>query len=169
MVQSAWHLHDYETNDVTGLWSRLKQVSSDIHRWSTDVFGSVYKEIKFLKNSLEDAKAAALSGGYVANTVDVEKRLHELYEREEVMYRQRSRVEWLKAGDRNTRYFHNRASHRRRKNTVRALRDGDGGWCTTDDSMRQLALAFYRNLYTSEGSDETISNLVLDKIPSSVT
>jgi hypothetical protein len=68
------------------------------------------------------------------------------------MYRQRSRQEWLKAGDRNTKFFHNRASHRRRKNTVKRLLRSDGSICNTDEGMRDMALHFYQELYSSEGS-----------------
>ena len=53
---------------------------------------------------------------------ELEEQLREVYEREEIMYRQRSRVDWLKAGNQNTQYFQNRASHRKRKNTIKALR-----------------------------------------------
>ena len=68
------------------------------------------------------------------------------------MYKQWSRVGWLKEGDQNTQYFHNRASHRKRKNTIRALKREDGTRCTADDEMREMAASFYHNLFTSEGS-----------------
>ena len=58
-----------------------------------------------------------------------EEQLREVYAREEVMQRQRSRVDWLAAGDMNTKYFQGRASHRKRKNTVRALIRDDGSKC----------------------------------------
>jgi hypothetical protein len=91
----------------------------------------------------------------------IEKELHEVYEREEIMYRQRSRVEWLKAGDQNTKYFQNRASHQRRKNTIQSLRRSDGSKCSTDVEMRALARDFYHSLYSSEGANNMDSILDL--------
>jgi hypothetical protein len=35
-------------------------------------------------------------------------------------------------------FFQNRASHRRRKNTVRFLKRDDGSRCDTDDGMREM-------------------------------
>jgi hypothetical protein len=90
-----------------------------------------------------------------------------MFEREEVMYRQRSRQEWLKSGDRNTRFFQNRASHRRRKNTVRFLKRDDGSRCDTDVGMREMAQAFYLNLYSSEGAANM--DRILDRIETVVT
>jgi hypothetical protein len=81
--------------------------------------------------------------------------LHEIFEREEVMYKQRSHQDWLKSGDKNTKYFQNRCSHRRRKNTVLGLRREDGTMCRTNEGMSRMALAFYHKLYSSEGSNNT--------------
>jgi hypothetical protein len=83
---------------------------------------------------------------------------------------QRSRQEWLKAGDKNTKFFQTRASHRRRKNTVRRLRRQDGSWCDSNETMIQMAQDFYQQLYSSEGSDngehilEMIQGMVSDKM-----
>lgn len=46
---------------------------------------------------------------------DIDERLHEIYEREEIMFSQRSRLGWLKVEDRNTSYFQNRTSHQKHK------------------------------------------------------
>jgi hypothetical protein len=136
-------------------------MTRDIKRWSFDTFGSVQAELKALRGKLEEAKVQQLISGSSDEVKEIEKKLHEMYEKEEVMYRQRSRQEWLKAGDRNTRYFQNRASHRKRKNTVKALRRADGSRCTTNEGMVELALAFYQHLYTSEGSSNSEGILAL--------
>ena len=71
------------------------------------------------------------------------------------MARQRSRVDWLKEGDRNTPFFHARASARRRTNKIRALVDDDGSRCEDLPSIKGLTERFYGDLFTSEPYDDT--------------
>ena len=83
------------------------------------------------------------------------------------MWRQRSRVAWLSEGDRNTHFFHLRASNRRRKNLIKALEKQDGQLTEELTEMQQMALDFYKTLYTSEGVEGLED--VLQHVPSKVT
>jgi hypothetical protein len=112
----------------------------------------VRAEIKRLRAQLDTARAAAQIQGSSHEVWELEKKMHDIFEKEEIMYRQRSRQDWLKAGDRNTKFFQNCCSHRRRKNTILGLRRDDGSVCKTNDGMCALAQNFYQSLYASEGS-----------------
>ncbi|KAM0913489.1 hypothetical protein ACQ4PT_012126 [Festuca glaucescens] len=162
MITTAWENHDRGISGLNNLWKQLREVSADMKKWSFESFGSVRAEIKRLRSQLDSARTAAKLLGTSQEVRDLEKQLHDVFEKEEIMYRQRSRQEWLKAGDKNTKYFQNRASHRRRKKTVRHLRRDDGSLCNTNEGMCSMALAFYNNLYASEGSSngELVLNLM---------
>ena len=55
--------------------------------------------------------------------------MDELLQKQEIYWAQWSRINWLKYGDKNTKFFHAKATQRRRKNyirgihTLRAIRD----------------------------------------------
>ena len=58
---------------------------------------------------------------------EVKKDINEVLAREEVMWKQRSRAEWLKCGDRNTKFFHVTASQSRKTNKIEGL-ESEGVW-----------------------------------------
>ena len=76
----------------------------------------------------------------------------ELNHREEIMWKQRSRIMWLAAGDKNTRFFHLRASQRRNKNRISRLKKPDGQFTKNEEEMGAMATEFYKTLYNSEGT-----------------
>jgi hypothetical protein len=47
-------------------------------------------------------------------------------EKDDLWWRQRAKVEWLKHGDRNTCYFHACVNSRRRKNNIEKIKDENG-------------------------------------------
>lgn len=52
---------------------------------------------------------------------------------EQIFWRQRSRIAWLKEGDRNKKFFYIRASARKRKNAIKDLVDKKGVWTEDDE------------------------------------
>ena len=45
------------------------------------------------------------------------------------------RILWYGLGDRNTKFFHSRASQRRKKNSISDIWDEYGNWCDTNESI----------------------------------
>ena len=72
-----------------------------------------------------------------------------LLDKEAKMWRQRSKVLCLKDCDRNTRFFHSKASQRRRRNYITQLHDATGRWCTRQSQVNATIVDFYQNLFTS--------------------
>lgn len=81
----------------------------------------------------------------------ITERIMELNYREELMWRQRSRTEWLTTGDRNTRFFHLRTSRRRRRNKITKLRKPDGQFTENIAELGVMTNDLYKALYQSEG------------------
>ncbi|KAK2661975.1 hypothetical protein Ddye_000549 [Dipteronia dyeriana] len=69
---------------------------------------------------------------------EVERDLDNLLNHEEILWLQRSRVSWMKEGDRNTNFFHAKASNKRSRNTIRGRYDDDGGWRSSDEELWTL-------------------------------
>lgn len=72
-------------------------------------------------------------------------------DRKEIMWTQRSRITWLVEGDKSTRFFHLRASQRRRRNKNIRLKRADGSLTKNENEMANLTTAFYKGLYATKG------------------
>lgn len=67
--------------------------------------------------------------------------------REEMLWLQRSRVSWLKEGDRNTKFFHQKARWWARKNHIKKLKREDGTWCSDQGEVRGMAASYFSNMF----------------------
>ena len=97
----------------------------------------------------------------------IRKEINDLLDSEEIMWHQRSRVQWLGLGDRNTKYFHTRALERRKRNTINNIMDENGNWSYSINGIAKVAVSYFKNLYTT--SYPTSIPEVLDTIPTKVT
>ena len=85
----------------------------------------------------------------------------------ELFWRQRSRSIWLLAGDKNAKFFHQRASQQRRKNHISGVQDTGGGWHTSDKQIAQVAKQYFEELFTT--ANPTDMGSVLDAVDRHVT
>jgi hypothetical protein len=74
-------------------------------------------------------------------------------EKEEIFWRQRSRVAWLKEGDKNTKYFHACATQWKKVNTIVGLLDHQGVWQSDSSAIPDVVVQYFHNLFASFISD----------------
>jgi hypothetical protein len=148
---------------------KLAGTMESLCEWDRNKFGSVNKEIKALK----DRMGRLQNGDYFRNQTEIESikvRLDEILLREEIMWRQRSRVVWLKEGEQNTSFFHRKASGRAKKNKISKLRRADGTMASKEEEFVNIANGFFSDLYKKDDDVnpaallEAIQPVVTDKI-----
>lgn len=113
-----------------------------LRSWSKKNFGYVTKEIEALRGELEEHQLDPMVERQEIRRIT--DRMDELLYREEMMWLQRSRLTWLKEGDRNTKYFHKQAVSRAPKNRIKKLKDSIGIWREDTQELQQMSRDFFR-------------------------
>ena len=83
------------------------------------------------------------------------------------MWFQRSRALWATHGDKNSKYFHNRATQQFRKNKIDGIRDEAGQWRLDPKIVAFMMLEFYSNLFSSFNSVQP--ELTLELVQTTMT
>jgi hypothetical protein len=83
--------------------------------------------------------------------VEQEKRIQEelllLLDQEDLIWRQRAKTDWLKEGDRNTKYFHAWASQHSRRNTISEIVDHHGALCSNQGTIEAAFVSYFQDLF----------------------
>lgn len=64
------------------------------------------------------------------------------------MWRQRLKALWLQEGDQNTKFFHTKASQRRRKNRILKIQNAHRGW-HEGESIDKIIMVYFQSLFTT--------------------
>nr|XP_027101745.1 uncharacterized protein LOC113722690 [Coffea arabica] len=97
----------------------------------------------------------------------LKKQLKDAYKGEELYWRQKSRIQWLREGDKNTKFFHTSVQGRRRRNRLNKLQREDGTWTESEEAVSTEVAKYYRNLLHS--SDVGDLTEVLNGIPHTIS
>ncbi|XP_025607609.1 uncharacterized protein [Arachis hypogaea] len=120
MVKDEWRnlVDDQFTN-------KLKALSVPLRRWHKDNFRDMDNRIKKLEEEIKKVDDMVSTGNY-DKTVEARRKAlvtccAKWYTRKGILWKQMSRSQYAKDMDKNTRYFHNLASARRRNNRIDSL------------------------------------------------
>ncbi|KAL5838662.1 hypothetical protein ACOSQ3_015831 [Xanthoceras sorbifolium] len=148
VICTAWGGFDSETSG-RGLRDKLGLCADRLENWSKVKFGSLKKAIDRKRceiNLLYDRKQ---SEQVLDDIKSRERELESLLSKEELYWKQRSRVDWLLAGDKNSKFFHRRATARKKKNRISSLLDSRGVRRESEQGMSSVVLDYFSDLFRS--------------------
>ncbi|KAL2944157.1 hypothetical protein RDABS01_032504, partial [Bienertia sinuspersici] len=105
------------------------------------------KELKEWQNYAPDAPT-------IERCREIVRELDELHRLEESYWHARARANELRDGDKNTSYFHHKASQRRKKNEIKKMEDENGVIKESREEIGDIINAYFTNMFTSSHPTE---------------
>ncbi|KAL0398047.1 UNVERIFIED_CONTAM: hypothetical protein Scaly_0253100 [Sesamum calycinum] len=141
---------------ITKAWDRpgnlgekLECLGGRLSVWGRLVLCETKDRIARLEQDLVSLEGGALTVANHTRVVRDREELSKLIIQEEIFWKQRSKVLWLKEGDRNSRFFHAKANHRHQVNSIRRIKKSNGEWTETAEGVQQCILDYFEKVFTS--------------------
>lgn len=94
----------------------------------------------------------------------VRDKLHEILLHEELYWKQRAKIFWLKERDENTRFFHASATARRKSNRINYLMSDNGTKVDTAEEMREMIVDYFKHVFAESLSNRSNSNVTSPRV-----
>ncbi|XP_021676788.2 uncharacterized protein LOC110662197 [Hevea brasiliensis] len=127
--------------------------ANDLKEWNGKVFGNVFHFKKQLLARIEGIQRV-LENRTSSHLMELEcqlrRELDVILYREELIWFQKSRSEWIQWDDKNSSYFHQRTIKRRKCNRIIVLKDEEGNRLEEQGTLKKLAIDFFSKLYLDD-------------------
>ncbi|KAK8590506.1 hypothetical protein V6N13_057399 [Hibiscus sabdariffa] len=171
---NCWATESACIDKVHTVWSftagsaidKLSAIGGALRNWQHNRRKSTTKRIGELQRFLDLRMHGHMTESEQSAFLSAKAEHKALLDKDEQYWAQRSRVSWLRYGDRNSAYFHARASGRKKKNRIWGLFDEADVWTDTPDEAADVAVRYFEALFTS--SQPQSPSAILDLITPTV-
>ena len=98
---------------------KLAAVHKDLHQWDRKVLKGLRSRLKAAQKEPETLMRVHFHAGARAKQQELTLKIENLVEQEEIYWDQRGHANWLRRGDRNTKFYHQYVLAHRRHNLIR--------------------------------------------------
>lgn len=144
-------------NDVKGHWEnipsshllpKLMSVSRYMEKWGRDFFNKFKEKLRKQKAVLEALKHGN-DADRIRQYITERDKLNEILLHEELYWKQRAKLFWLKEGDDNTSFFHAYASARKKNNRVNFLMTDGGTRVDSNAGMCEIVKDYFSSIFAA--------------------
>ncbi|KAK0588895.1 hypothetical protein LWI29_006742 [Acer saccharum] len=162
LVQDCW-FRDDGRDCISRVVNRLASCASQLQLWNRSNRKVLNGNIDRKKKELAFLNVDQIAVEWRRIRM-VEGELDDFLKVEEVFWKQRAKVSWMKEGDRNTRFFHAKASARKKRNFLSGLRDDSGVFQTEESVMEGIISEYFSSLFASSQPSRQQTELVLNSV-----
>jgi hypothetical protein len=164
--EASWELHAKCRDIIANSWEGTQShaadswvlLSSKMENCRNSLMGWQREEVEKPRRQFNEQKKrlAALYDAEIepdaGNVVELQKDLKILMEQEDLKWRQRAKMDWLKHGDRNSKFFHACTSQRRKVNKIDQIQDECGGLWKNQEGVGRAFENYFAKLFTAGGA-----------------
>lgn len=149
------------------LAQRISRCRHHIARWKRNNRSNAQECISILRAKLD--KAVSDNNATQQEKTHLKEELDQAYIDEEVFWKQKSRIQWLRAGDRNTSFFHAITKGKRSRNTITSIQDEHGVIHRGQQSIGRVAQDYFTSFFSSSSTDPSVYDKVFSGFTKKVT
>ncbi|KAH7862199.1 hypothetical protein Vadar_001358 [Vaccinium darrowii] len=163
IVKTAW------ATSVPGSWlfkvhHRIEECRCSLLNWKKRKRDNSDKNITVLKENIQQIHNSPFRNR--ERLKELEGQLQLEWDSEELFWKQKSRVDWLQHGDKNTGFFHASVLQRRAKNRITGVEDSNSNWISDSTEVKTEFQRYYQSIF--EASPALDMGDVLSVIPTLV-
>uniref|UniRef100_A0A803NSM4 Reverse transcriptase domain-containing protein n=1 Tax=Cannabis sativa TaxID=3483 RepID=A0A803NSM4_CANSA len=149
VVKRAW-IEKGHQHPMVNLYRKIKHTKDHLTKWNKEQFKKLSIQINEARETLKSIEEAKNfdEKAHSNARADLEERLR----REEIFWRQKSRVAWLKDGDRSTKFFMASTVTRRRRNYIQCLKNEQGESIEDLKEIAKLFIQKFTSTFSKNGS-----------------
>ncbi|XP_060969051.1 uncharacterized protein LOC133036541 [Cannabis sativa] len=149
VVRNAWR-NQLHLNPMINMYRKLKKTKEYLQRWNKTHFRKIQQQVMEARSDVEKAESP---DQVVADSLEkARSKLNEALRREEIFWRQKSRVAWLKEGDQCTKFFMASTVIRRRKNFIQTIKMENGEWVSNLKSITDLFITKFNSTFSKNSA-----------------
>eukprot|EP00253_Pinus_taeda_P014726 PITA_14726 len=136
---------------------KLKELKEKIKNWNKQEFGNILEDKQKLEKEMESIQQKMILEGRTEESISKEGsilgQLEERRKQEEILWRQKSRIKWLREGERNTKFFHQAMIKHRQSNRILSIQDRNGNRVLEQAEIEQVLIDHHKEILKEPQTD----------------
>lgn len=167
--QATWPSHKSFGKVVSNNWnegdsimSNARHMADVLAKWNKNTFGNIHaRKRKLLARigGIQKAMANNCHNGLVHLNNKLQAELEEVLNQEELLWFQQSRENWIKSGDRNTKFYHLSTKVRQKRRRGYILKDTNGQVAKDYEESGSFLQEYFRNIFSGQETVGGTQNL----------
>ncbi|XP_039006586.1 uncharacterized protein LOC120134181 [Hibiscus syriacus] len=115
VVRNSWH-QEVQGNPMMVLFTKLRRLKDCLIRFKQENYSNLLDRVKLKRMELENQQLLTLKGEEaIEKELAIHKQLKTLEEVESLFFKQKTKVQWIRDGDKNTNFFHSIVAFKKKK------------------------------------------------------